>query len=867
MNLYQLIRQHLDSQNNFPHVVAHASKIEDASILYSTGATRHYFACRLKHLLSLTALGGQEKRFVDHYPADLRKRQVEFINCLVNRGDERFTYDIRIISSPDVSLYTRGSITIAIICRVDGFSLQDAAKCAGGFIRLLEALFDEYEFEFADAEQIKILLSPFAMDHLTLITRRCECMVLDTFRSDERRQRLIGFPTGAEFQSGVSSSLEQTIFHVFRYLNSPGSFNSLFKLLLLEPSPIAISCRLRPTSLTSEEIRFLEMQIALCERFTQVSLGGVTLTGDLSKLQPTFREQARLCQQYQYRMLHGLRNNAALLTVELASPAPISNMIAGAVGCEVTSNAGSSTPDMEKNSFCYLSGGCELVTPEAVDQAAQAFKNMDILLPAHPSAPHDAKRLLYLFDSVEATTAFKLPPAMIEVPLGIDVKHWRAQPAPRDLPDCGLLVGVSVQRQVLQPVRIGRDDRLRHIYTVGQTGTGKTTMLKTMILDDMLAGEGLCVIDPHGDMYRELLGKIPKQRIEDVVLLDPTDTGYPIGLNMLEYDTEDQRFFLIQEFVGIITRLIQDEFGHNGLTFVGPIFIQHMRMNLLLAMSNPKDQGTLMEFYNIYQEKDYWKRWLPLKTDDPQLKRWVDNVLPQTDYLKQSSEGGSMGGYIGSKFEGFIFDPMLRNIFGQKISTIDLREIMDNGKILLVNLAKGELTETNSRFLGMVLLAKLQTSAMGRVRIPPHERREFHVYVDEFQSIATQSFITMVSEARKFGLSLILANQFVSQIKDPHIMQAIFGNVGTLICFRLGQADAELMEREMFPVFSRSDLISLPNWHAYMATLLNGQTVRPFNVQTMLNPTEYDETVADRIRLRSRTKYARSPSKKNTEVI
>ncbi|MGH7960406.1 MAG: type IV secretory system conjugative DNA transfer family protein, partial [Candidatus Binatia bacterium] len=491
---------------------------------------------------------------------------------------------------------------------------------------------------------------------------------------------------------------------------------------------------------------------------------------------------------------------------------------------------------------------------------------MALVLTPHPLAPRGAARLLSLFDAMEATAACRLPPATVEVPAGLTVQFWRTQAAPRELPEEGCLIGMSVHRGMSQAVRIGRDDRRRHVYLMGQTGTGKTTLLQTMILDDMRAGAGLCVIDPHGDLFRELLGQVPAERIEDVVILDPTDIEHPVGLNMLEYNTEAQRHFLIQELVGIIFRLMQDEYGEQAATMTGPIFFQHMRMNLLLAMSNPANPGTLLEFYTIYQEKDYWRRWLPLKTADPLLERWVKESLPSLDYTKPASEGTSMGGYIGSKFEGFVFDPMLRNIFGQKRSTLNLREIMDTGKVLLVNLAKGELTETNSRFLGMMLLAKLQAAAMGRVKLPRHERRDFSLYVDEFQSLATQHFVTLLSEARKFGLNLVLANQFVSQIKDPRIVQALFGNVGTLIAFRLGQMDAELVERELSPVFTRFDLVNLPNWRAYMTTLINGQTVQPFSLQTLFDPTPIDAQRAATVQKRSRQAYGRLRRQAEAEI-
>lgn len=337
---------------------------------------------------------------------------------------------------------------------------------------------------------------------------------------------------------------------------------------------------------------------------------------------------------------------------------------------------------------------------------------------------------------------------------------------------------------------------------------------------------------------------------------------------MLEFTSEAQRHFLVQELVGIMARLIADEYGLASIgQFAGPVFFQHMRMNLLLAMSDPGDPGTLLEFYNIYQEEKYWRRWLPLKTADSLLERWVNNVLPQTNYGKQGSEGTSMGGYVGSKFEGFLFDPMLRNIFGQKYSTINLRRLMDTGKILLVNLAKGELTEANSRFLGMVLLAKLQAAAMGRVTTPRSERLNFSIYVDEFQSVATENFVTMLSESRKFGLNLVLANQFVSQIKDPRIMQALFGNVGTIIAFRLGQEDAGLMEKEFFPVFNRFDLANLPNREAYISTLVNGQTVPPFSLRTTVDSSAPDERRAARARESSRKKYTRPRDEVEKKIV
>jgi len=404
------------------------------------------------------------------------------------------------------------------------------------------------------------------------------------------------------------------------------------------------------------------------------------------------------------------------------------------------------------------------------------------------------------------------------------------------------------------------------MYVVGQTGTGKTTLLKTMILDDLEAGKGLCVVDPHGDLFKEILGAIPEHRMQDVVVLDPTDREHPVGLNLLEAATEEERYFVVQEFAAIVMRLLVDEFGWEARTMVGPAFFQHMRMNMLLAMSNSDDPGTLVEFCAIFELPNYWRRWMPLRTSDPQLERWVANVLPNQNYLASPPGEMGMGSYVVSRFHSYVFDPMLRSIFGQKRTTIDFREAMDSGKVVVVNLAKGELSEQNSRFLGMVLMAKIQAAAVSRVHLPAAQRRDFFLYVDEFQSIATESFVTMLSEARKFGLGLVLANQFVHQLRDPRIIDAIFGNVGTLVCFRLGQQDAEIMEREMYPVFTRSDLINLPNWQAYVSTLVNGQSAPPFTVETMLPRTAPDEKRARRVRELCRRRYGRPRREVEREI-
>ncbi|OPZ35073.1 MAG: AAA-like domain protein [Synergistetes bacterium ADurb.BinA166] len=484
-------------------------------------------------------------------------------------------------------------------------------------------------------------------------------------------------------------------------------------------------------------------------------------------------------------------------------------------------------------------------------------------------APPGGERLAFLFEPREAAGVFRFPAAGDALPAGLEVRGWRLQPAPANLPRDGVVLGRSLGHGLPErEIRLGSDDRLRHLYSIGQTGTGKSSLLRSMLLSDIEEGQGVCLIDPHGDLFGEILENIPPERADDVVVVDPTDTGWPVGINLLEYDVEDQRHFLVQELLGILRRLIEGEYGGSSSNVTGPLFWQHVRMNLLLAMSRPSDPGTLVEFHAIFNNPSYWRRWIPLEASDPQLEFWATHVLERTDYLRPGSDAFSLGAYISSKFDPFVFDPMLRLLFGQKRSTIRLDRIMDEGKILLVNLAKGLLTETNARFLGMVLLAKLQAATMARARRRKKDRRPFFVYVDEFQSLATSSFVGLLSEARKFGVGMVLANQFLTQIENNQIVKSILGNAGTLVCFRLGQPDAEAMEPRLAPAFSASDLQNLPNFHACVTLLARGEALRPFTMRTLFRGAENPDgdSIRSDIVARSRAKYAR-PRKEVEEEI
>ena len=487
-------------------------------------------------------------------------------------------------------------------------------------------------------------------------------------------------------------------------------------------------------------------------------------------------------------------------------------------------------------------------------------------------APEPLRRLRQLVDAGEAAAAFRFPFATLDGLMGIEVLAARSRPIPRELADLAtaseparLRVGENVALGQRQPVFLSDRDRRQHTYVVGQTGTGKTTLLRTMILNDIAAGRGLAVIDPHGDLYQELLAHIPRERWDDVVLLDPTDVEYPVGFNLLDCKDDDARHFVVREMRSIMEKLMADQYGPGAREWAGPRFFLHMQMNMLLAMSDPENPGTLLEFHEIFQHREFWKRWLPVRWQDSVLERWVTSNLPNVNYT-QTHDSCTLGEWVSAKFDDFVFDPKLRMIFGQKRSSIDLGRIMDEGKILLVNLSKGVLAESNARFFGMVLMAKIQAAAMQRVRLPVAERRMFYLYVDEFQSIATENFIGMLSEARKFGLGLVLANQFFTQVNDRRIMQSIVGNVGTTVCFRVGREDAEGLEPVFLPAFDRHDLANLPNWSACVKTTVGGQIASPFTLRTLPLPTAEKSASAAEIIARSRARYARPRAEVAEEI-
>jgi len=424
-----------------------------------------------------------------------------------------------------------------------------------------------------------------------------------------------------------------------------------------------------------------------------------------------------------------------------------------------------------------------------------------------------------VLNSVELATVFHLPDKNNIPTSQLQRQASKQVDGPHQLLDEGFLLGYNVFRGVKKEIRLSTNDRRRHTYIIGQTGTGKSKLLENLALQDMLDGKGFAFIDPHGDSAEELLGMVPKERVEDVIYFNPGDMENPIGLNLFEFETVDQRDFLVQEAIAMLYRLYDP--GHTGI--IGPRYEHWFRNAALTIMSDPAG-STFIDIPQVFNDNEFAKEKLKHVTDQTVLDFWNKEMAQTSDYHKSE-----VLGWFVSKFGAFLSNEMMRNVIGQTKSGFNLRDIMDNKKILLVNLSKGKTGELNSQLLGMIFVMKFQAAAMGRADVPESQREDFALYVDEFQNFATDSFESILSEARKYRLNLILANQFVSQLTDK-IREAIIGNVGTVISGRIGMTDAELMAKKFIPIFDAEDLTKLPNYEGAVVSQINGVPSAPFSM-------------------------------------
>jgi len=405
-------------------------------------------------------------------------------------------------------------------------------------------------------------------------------------------------------------------------------------------------------------------------------------------------------------------------------------------------------------------------------------------------------------------------------------------------------------RDIRKRFGIREKNRRGHMYIVGKTGTGKSTLIENMVISDIKKGKGLCLIDPHGDLAKDVLDFVPKRRIKDIIYFNPKDLEYPVSFNPLEKVSPDKHHLVAQGVISCFKKIWPD--------FWGPRLEHILRYSLLTLLEIPG--ATLLDIPRLLTDKEYRKAILP-KIKNQQIKEfWLFEFEKYSAWLRQEAISP-----ILNKIGAFLANIPTRNILGQKKNTFSLREVMDEGKILICNLSKGEIGEDASSLLGAMMVTKLQLAALSRTNLPEKKRRPFYLYVDEIHNFLTLSFADILSEARKYGLNLILAHQYIEQL-DERIRKAILGNVGTIISFRVGAEDAKYLAREFYPIFNESDLVNLPNYHIYLKLMVNGKASRPFSAITLSPPKRKKSYKEDIVKL-SRLKYARGRKEVEKEIL
>lgn len=469
-----------------------------------------------------------------------------------------------------------------------------------------------------------------------------------------------------------------------------------------------------------------------------------------------------------------------------------------------------------------------------------------------------------ILSSDELASLWHLPDVRYNPAPNVAWQRFKIAPAPENLPTEGLLLGHNMYRGTVKEVRMKTEDRFRHFYVIGQTGTGKSSILQVMIRQDLKDGRGVCVIDPHGSLIEDIMPFIPRERADDVIYFNPGDMERPIGLNLLEAETAEEKDMVALDAMNIMLKLFDEE-------VFGPRIQDYFRNGCLTLMDDPEG-GALTDIVRLFTDDDF-SRYKVSKVKNPIVKSfWVHQMAKTGAREKQE-----MIPYFAAKFGQFVTNAMMRNIIGQAKSGFDFFDVMQNGKILLINLSKGETGEVNSKLLGLIMVAKIQMAALKRQKMPKEQRRDFFLYIDEFQNYVTESIEVILSEARKYRLSLNIAHQYLAQLEGQDVKKgqrkvslkdAVFGNVGTIMCYKIGAQDAEFLAKEFAPVFSDQDLINLDKFKGVIKLSIDTQPSRPFS---MIPQNPYTETgdrdAAEIFKQLSRLKYGRDRDIVSREII
>lgn len=766
--------------------------------------------------------GAADERFTPSYsklnPRHLQNAREMLLAALAPMTDTSF--EIRISVVPDLLHKAQGNIDMSILTRCIGESEENVReKAAASFLVIFPILVTclpeaDLKLVKTDAE-LEHYCKPFEIKHATAVIRRIQDISLVSIVMTNN----VGFLGTENKQTGKQ---EVVLRHLAPWVPSFDDWGRLLEILTGQMEPTMLLVRLRSRIDISKERERLSNIVELCE----ASLAGVEIN------EFAIRKTASMFEEQSVSRLESLNHPCFDVATLILSGRRVPATLAAAFGTAISGRR------MGGEEPAWLQGGHETLIIEDDFMAADYFPE---------TAP---------FSIGEAACAFRLPsPPSRDIP-GLTVQRFRANLAmlPPELDESPQSIKLFLNefQGMSQPVHIDPDDRMRHCYIMGQTGTGKTSLMENMIAQDIRAGRGLAVVDPHGDMIDNLLNRIPRDRTADVIVFDLLDRERPIGFNLLQWRSIAERDLIIDSLYQHMDHMY--DLRQTG----GPMWESYFRGMLKLLMGDAPRPGftpTILEFKRCFTDRNF-RHWLLESVSDQQVK----------DFVAEAEDAGgeaalaNMAPYVSSKWSRFINDVALQRIIGQEETSFDFDNIMSEGKIFLVKLAKGRFGPEVSALLATMLVSRFQASAMKRGEMPMSERRDFFMYVDEATNLPSQNVTQLLSEARKYRLGLVLATQYCSQLGNvsgagDDLLAAVFGNVGSLITFRTGSQDADLLAKGFAPYFNSLDIMSLPNYYGYARMNLNNQAMTPFSFRTELETTTVDQGLASRIRSFSRHKY------------
>ncbi len=471
-----------------------------------------------------------------------------------------------------------------------------------------------------------------------------------------------------------------------------------------------------------------------------------------------------------------------------------------------------------------------------------------------------------LLGTGEITSLWHLPNIKYNKVETIKWQNFKVAPAPKNIPEDGLLLGINVFRGDKRKIFIKNEDRFRHFYIIGQTGTGKSSILQIMARQDFNQGKGLCIVDPHGSLIDDLLPYIPRSRADDVIYFNPADTERPLGLNLLEGKTPEERDLIALDAMNMMVKMFGEE-------IFGPRIQDYFRNGCLTLMEDDEEGGAITDLVRLFTD-DEWQKYKVAKVKNAIVRSFWEKQMAATGQREKQE----MIPYFAAKFGQFTTNTLIRNIVGQTKSAFDVADCMNSGKILLMNLSKGLIGDINSTLLGLIIVNKIQVAAMRRQRQDAKERKDFFLYIDEFQNFVTPSIESILSEARKYRLGLILAHQYLDQLEKESkiagavsLKGAVFGNVGTMMFYKIGPQDAEVCAKEMAPVFTEQDLVNVEAFKGAMKLSIDGQPSRPFSIDVprpWVDKTYAKDVAAgEAFKQLSRLKYGRAKEFVDREIM